>query len=184
MPSRVILFSGASAVGKTAAVKALLPLLNIAQCCVCKIDCLRTQDDEAYRRMGVPCVAGLSRDICPDHFFVSNLPELWQWADAQKRPTLLLETAGLCHRCSPATREMIAGCVLDCTVSAARRSSSAPMLTQADFVVLTKIDMVSQAELEIIRCRSARSIPRGHLPCGRSGGIRRGSARPLAAYPA
>ena len=57
MPSRVILFSGASAVGKTAAVKALLPLLNIAQCCVCKIDCLRTQDDEAYRRMGVPCVA-------------------------------------------------------------------------------------------------------------------------------
>ena len=47
MPSRVILFSGASAVGKTAAVKALLPLLNIAQCCVCKIDCLRTQDDEA-----------------------------------------------------------------------------------------------------------------------------------------
>lgn len=85
MPSRVILFSGASAVGKTAAVKALLPLLNIAQCCVCKIDCLRTQDDEAYRRMGVPCVAGLSRDICPDHFLVSNLPELWQWADAQNR---------------------------------------------------------------------------------------------------
>lgn len=111
MPSRVILFSGASAVGKTAAVKALLPLLNIAQCCVCKIDCLRTQDDEAYRRMGVPCVTGLSRDICPDHFLVSNLPELWQWADAQNRPTLLLETAGLCHRCSPATREMIAGCV-------------------------------------------------------------------------
>ena len=72
MPSRVILFSGASAVGKTAAVKALFPLLNIAQCCVCKIDCLRTQDDEAYRRMGVPCVAGLSRDICPDHFLVST----------------------------------------------------------------------------------------------------------------
>ncbi|MEI3415842.1 MAG: hypothetical protein V8Q88_11820 [Christensenellales bacterium] len=94
MPSRVILFSGASAVGKTAAVKALLPLLNIAQCCVCKIDCLRTQDDEAYRRMGVPCVTGLSRDICPDHFLVSNLPELWQWADAQNRPTLLWKPRG------------------------------------------------------------------------------------------
>ena len=133
MPSRVILFSGASAVGKTAAVKALLPLLNIAQCCVCKIDCLRTQDDEAYRRMGVPCVAGLSRDICPDHFLVSNLPELWQWADAQNRPTLLLETAGLCHRCSPATREMIAGCVLDCTVSCRAPEQLGPMLTQADF---------------------------------------------------
>ena len=159
MPSRVILFSGASAVGKTAAVKALLPLLNIAQCCVCKIDCLRTQDDEAYRRMGVPCVAGLSRDICPDHFLVSNLPELWQWADAQNRPTLLLETAGLCHRCSPATREMIAGCVLDCTVSCRAPEQLGPMLTQADFVVLTKIDMVPRLNWKSSAGRSARSIP-------------------------
>lgn len=163
MPSRVILFSGASAVGKTAAVKALLPLLNIAQCCVCKIDCLRTQDDEAYRRMGVPCVAGLSRDICPDHFLVSNLPELWQWADAQNRPTLLLETAGLCHRCPPATREMIAGCVLDCTVSCRAPEQLGPMLTQADFVVLTKIDMVSQAELEIIRWQIGALNPRAAI---------------------
>lgn len=46
---------------------------------------------------------------------------------------------------------MIAGCVLDCTVSCRAPEQLGPMLTQADFVVLTKIDMVSQAELEIIR---------------------------------
>lgn len=163
MPSRVILFSGASAVGKTAALRALLPLLHQEECCVCKIDCLRTQDGEAYRRLGVPCVTGLSRDICPDHFLVSNLPELWRWADEQSRPTLLIETAGLCHRCSPATREMVAGCVLDCTVSCRAPEQLGPMLTQADFIVLTKIDMVSQAELEIICWQLHALNPRAEI---------------------
>ena len=44
MPRHVYLFSGASAVGKTSALKALLPLLEEggAAPCVCKIDCLKT----------------------------------------------------------------------------------------------------------------------------------------------
>ncbi|MFQ8761510.1 MAG: GTP-binding protein [Intestinimonas sp.] len=118
--------------------------------CVCKIDCLKTGDGALFQRMGLPCVTGLSGDICPDHFLVSNLPELWDWADRLKRDTLVIETAGLCHRCSPATQHMTAGCVLDCTASCRASGQLGPMLTQADFVVLTKIDMVSQAELEII----------------------------------
>ena len=152
MPSHVYLFSGASAVGKTAALKALLPLLAAggATPCLCKIDCLQTEDHLLYKRMGLPSVAGLSGDICPDHFLVSNLPELWDWADQLGRDTLIIETAGLCHRCSPATEKMTAGCVLDCTSSCRAPGQLGPMLTQADFVVLTKIDMVSQAELEII----------------------------------
>ena len=115
-----------------------------------RIDCLKTGDGALFQRMGLPCVTGLSGDICPDHFLVSNLPELWDWADRLKRDTLVIETAGLCHRCSPATQHMTAGCVLDCTASCRASGQLGPMLTQADFVVLTKIDMVSQAELEII----------------------------------
>ena len=42
MPRHVYLFSGASAVGKTSALKALLPLLEEGGTapCVCKIDCM------------------------------------------------------------------------------------------------------------------------------------------------
>ena len=100
MPRHVYLFSGASAVGKTSALKALLPLLEEGGTapCVCKIDCLKTGDGALFQRMGLPCVTGLSGDICPDHFLVSNLPELWDWADRLKRDTLVIETAGLCHR--------------------------------------------------------------------------------------
>lgn len=159
MLSRVFLFSGASAVGKTAVLRSLLPLLrqNGQSPCVCKIDCLHSDDAALIRKMGFPCVTGLSGDICPDHFLVSNLPELWQWADSLGHDALVIETAGLCHRCSPATAHMTAGCVLDCTASCRAPGQLGPMLTQADFVVLTKIDMVSQAELEII-CWQIRQL--------------------------
>ena len=152
MPRHVFLFSGASAVGKTAVLKHLLPLLVHSGItpCVCKIDCISTEDATIFQDLHLPCVTGLSEDICPDHFLVSNLPELWEWADRLGRDSLIIETAGLCHRCSPATEHMIAGCVLDCTASCKAPDQLGPMLTQADFVVLTKIDMVSQAELEII----------------------------------
>lgn len=152
MPSHVFLFSGASAVGKTSLLKHLLPQLarGGAAPCICKIDCLKTDDHGVFQNLGLPHITGLSGDTCPDHFLVSNLPELWDWADRIHRDTLVIETAGLCHRCSPATKHMAAGCVLDCTASCKAPGQLGPMLTQADFVVLTKIDMVSQAELEII----------------------------------
>lgn len=165
MPNQLILFSGASAVGKTAVLKALIPLLAQKRLtpCVCKIDCLKTEDHRVYQAMGIPCVAGLSQDICPDHFLVSNLPELWNWAEKIGRDTLFIETAGLCHRCSPATERMLAGCVLDCTSSCKAPGQLGPMLTQADFVVLTKIDMVSQAELEIISWQIQKLNPRAAI---------------------
>lgn len=95
--------------GKTAVLKSLLPLLDQSgeSPCVCKIDCLQSKDAVTFQKMKYPCVTGLSGDICPDHFLVSNLPELWQWTDAMQRNLLVIETAGLCHRCSPATKHMI-----------------------------------------------------------------------------
>lgn len=165
MSRRTFLFSGASAVGKTAVLRSLLPLLQGEGegVCVCKIDCLKTQDGAVYRGMGLPCVVGLSGDICPDHFLVSNLPELWDWRDRLGTDTLIIETAGLCHRCSPATANMTAGCVLDCTSSCKAPEQLGPMLSEADFIVLTKIDMVSQAELEIVSWQLKKLNPRAAL---------------------
>ncbi len=109
MLRQMVLFSGSSAVGKTTVLQSLLPLIRQSGGCpaVCKIDCLGTEDHKVYRAMGLPCVVGLSGDICPDHFLVSNLPELWNWTERIGNNMLFLETAGLCHRCSPATRQMV-----------------------------------------------------------------------------
>lgn len=164
---KMILVAGGAAVGKTAVLRALLPYLarRGKAACVCKIDCLATQDDDTFRRMGIPCVAGLGEDICPDHFLVSNLPELWRWTDRQGCPYLVVETAGLCHRCSPATDKSISVCVLDCTASSHAPAKLGPMLTQADIIVLTKVDMVSQAEREIIAWRVRALNPAASVFC-------------------
>lgn len=155
---RIFLFSGASAVGKTAALRFLLPLLKKGgvRPCVCKIDCLHTEDGTLYQADGFPCMTGISGDLCPDHYLVSNLTELWTWMQRSGCDTLLIETAGLCHRCSPASSRMTAGCVFDCTASSRAPAQTGPMLTKANFAVLTKIDMISQAELELV-CAGIRA---------------------------
>ena len=119
MLKKVVLISGGAAVGKTAVLKNIIPLLQSKDLAlsVCKIDCVATRDGLVYQNMNIPHVVGISGDICPDHFLVSNLPELYHWADEKQSDVLLIETAGLCHRCSPATEQMAAGCVLDCTSS-------------------------------------------------------------------
>ncbi|MGH0053748.1 MAG: GTP-binding protein [Sphaerochaetaceae bacterium] len=150
--NKMITVSGAAAVGKTVLLLGLLPYLKMHGIapCVCKMDCLQSSDQQLFESLGIPCVTGLSQDICPDHFLVSNLPELWSWARKIQADCLFIESAGLCHRCSPATEKGIALCVLDCTTSNKAPARLGPMLTQADGIIITKIDMVSQAEREIL----------------------------------
>ena len=149
---KIVLFSGSSAVGKTAVLLWVIDCLRLQGMhpAVCKIDCVSGEDEAVFEKAGVPVVAGISADICPDHYLVSNIPEIWSWADEVGSDVLLVETAGLCNRCSPATRSRVSGCVIDATASCKAPEHLGPMLSQADFVVLTKIDMISQAEREIV----------------------------------
>jgi len=150
--SKIIMILGASSVGKTSLIKWLVPYMKSKNKtpCICKIDCLCANDEETYKTLDVPYVLGLSKDICPDHFLVSNLVELWAWKDSANCDTLIIETAGLCNRCCPATEHTVSICVLDCTSSSHTAVKLGPMITMSDIIVLSKIDMVSQAEREIL----------------------------------
>jgi Ni2+-binding GTPase involved in maturation of urease and hydrogenase len=116
-----------------------------------KIDCLETDDGERYRKLGIPVVVGLSGDLCPDHYYVSNLEEIFTWAKENRAEIAILETAGLCHRCAPA----IAGClsivVVDNLSGIDTPKKIGPVLSTADVVVITKGDIVSQAERDVFR---------------------------------
>lgn len=164
---KMLLFSGGAAVGKTAVLRHVIPALQRrgAWPAACKIDCVSDDDRRVFAGLGVPVVAGIGGDVCPDHFLVSNLPELWSWTERCGASHLLIETAGLCHRCSPATERMLAGCVIDCTASCRAPARLGPMLTQADFAVIAKTDMVSQAEREILCCKIEEVNPRAELFC-------------------
>lgn len=120
---------------------------------VVKIDCLWTEDDRRFERLGVPVAVGLAKDMCPDHYSIYNVDEMLAWASSQEADLLLNETAGLCLRCAPYPDAALAVCVIDVTTGPNAPLKVGPLLTTADVAVITKGDMVSQAEREVFRER-------------------------------
>jgi Ni2+-binding GTPase involved in maturation of urease and hydrogenase len=126
---------------------------------VVKIDCLWTEDDKRLMRLGVPVRVALSKDMCPDHFAIYNIEDMIEWALGMGADTLLNETAGLCLRCAPYPDACLAVCVIDVTSGPNTPLKVGPLLTSADVVMMTKGDMVSQAEREVFRERVLEANP-------------------------
>ena len=124
-----------------------------------KIDCMWTEDDVRFKRLNVPVAVGLSRDMCPDHYAIYNFQEMMDWAAAQKADILVNETAGLCLRCAPYPDKALAICVIDVTTGPNSPLKVGPLLTTADAAVMTKGDLVSQAEREVFRERIIEANP-------------------------
>jgi len=117
-----------------------------------KIDVLYADEDELFQReFGIPSRKVYSGDLCPDHCSVMVLGEAIEWATEQGADYLLVETAGLCLRCSPYIENSLGIVVLEATSGMNLPRKIGPMLSLADIAVVTKIDLVSQAEREVFR---------------------------------
>jgi Ni2+-binding GTPase involved in maturation of urease and hydrogenase len=127
---------------------------------VVKFDCLYTDDDLLYAKIGVPVKKGLSGSLCPDHYFVSNIEEVTQWGLKEGLDILITESAGLCNRCSPYIKDIKAICVIDNLSGINTPKKIGPMLKTADIVVVTKGDIVSQAEREVFSSKISSVNPR------------------------
>jgi Ni2+-binding GTPase involved in maturation of urease and hydrogenase len=79
------------------------------------------------------------------------LDEAVEWAEKEGATFLFVETAGLCLRCSPYVENSLGVVVLEATSGMNLPRKVGPMLTIADIAVITKIDLVSQAEREVFR---------------------------------
>ena len=152
---RFVTVSGPPSSGKTAVILKTLEHIQAAgkKVGVVKFDCLFTDDDEIYRKNGIAVRKGLAGALCPDHYFVSNVEECVQWGLAEGLDVLVSESAGLCNRCSPHIREVLAICVIDNLSGTGTPKKIGPMLKAADLVVITKGDIVSQAEREVFAAR-------------------------------
>jgi len=152
---KIVIIAGTPGSGKTAVlIHALKKLLQQKhECSVVKFDCLYTDDDLRFRKLGIPVKVGLAKDMCPDHFAIYNYEEVYSWAQDQGSDILFIETAGLCHRCAPYTKNIMGVCVLDATAGPNTPLKLGPILGTADIAVMTKGDLISQAEREIFRER-------------------------------
>ena len=127
---------------------------------VVKFDCLYTDDDTLYEKAGVPVKKGLSGGLCPDHFFASNIEGVVRWGRREELDLLVSESAGLCNRCSPYLADVKGVCVIDNLSGINTPKKIGPMLKAADVVVITKGDIVSQAEREVFASRVSAVNPR------------------------
>ncbi|HCO19400.1 MAG TPA: hypothetical protein DIT39_07375 [Tissierellales bacterium] len=147
----LVIFSGPPSSGKTSIILRTIDSMKKRdiKAGVVKFDCLSTDDDILYEKAGIPVKKGLSGALCPDHYFASNIEEVVQWGVKSGLDLLVTESAGLCNRCSPYIREIKGVCVIDNLSGINTPKKIGPMLKAADIVVITKGDIVSQAEREV-----------------------------------
>ncbi len=127
---------------------------------VVKFDCLFSDDQQRYEKAGIPVKTGLAGGLCPDHFFIANIEAALQWGMRQGFDLLISESAGLCNRCSPHVNQVLAVCVIDNLSGVHTPRKIGPMLKSADLVVITKGDIVSQAEREVFAFRVKQVNPK------------------------
>jgi Ni2+-binding GTPase involved in maturation of urease and hydrogenase len=152
---KLVTVAGPPSSGKTAIIlKALAHLQregrNVG---VVKFDCLASHDADLYRAARIPVLTGLSGNFCPDHYFITNIEDCAAWGDRQRCAILVTESAGLCNRCAPHIRGHLAVCVLDQLSGVHTPRKIGPLLKTADLVLVTKGDIVSQAEREVFAFR-------------------------------
>jgi Ni2+-binding GTPase involved in maturation of urease and hydrogenase len=162
---RLITVAGPPSSGKTAVVVKTIECLLAQQLKVgvVKFDCLSTSDDQLYQRLGIPVKVGISGNLCPDHFFVSNIDDCVAWGKRNQFDLLISESAGLCNRCSPHVKGVLAVCVIDNLAGVNTPKKIGPMLKLADIVVITKGDIVSQAEREVFAFKVRQANPRAEV---------------------
>jgi len=158
---RLIIFDGTPGSGKTSIIKYInKELEENFSVFFAKFDCLKTSDDklisEEYK---IPAIKKLAGELCPDHYAASEIPKIIK--ENQKKDIIILETAGLCLRCSPYVKEGLGINVLD--ITSGDPSRYGPILTDADIIAISKGDLISQAEREIFRAKILQVNPQAKL---------------------
>jgi Ni2+-binding GTPase involved in maturation of urease and hydrogenase len=162
---KLVTIAGPPSSGKTSVIIKMIESIEGMKetCGVIKFDCLTALDTDQYLAHGITANTGLAGNLCPDHYFVSNIEECMEWAQQNNFSTLITESAGLCNRCAPHLKEVPAVCVLDNLSGINTPAKTGPMLKLADVIVVTKSDLVSQAEREVFRYKIQMVNPRAKV---------------------
>jgi Ni2+-binding GTPase involved in maturation of urease and hydrogenase len=153
---KLAICAGPATVGKTSILRHITKRLisDGHRVAYLKIDVQFADEDIIFaNEFNIPTKKIYSGELCPDHCNVMVLGDALTWAKKADCDILLVETAGLCLRCSPYVDAGLGIIVLEATSGMNLPLKVGPMLSLADVVVVTKIDRVSQAEREVFRAR-------------------------------
>jgi len=149
---KLVIIAGPPSSGKTAVIRQIIRNHTERTCAYLKIDVVcATEDEDIRREFHIPARKVYSGDLCPDHAGIMILDEAISWAIGEKAHMLIVESAGLCLRCTPYTTQSFGIVVLSAISGIQSPAKMAPMIALADIAVVTRIDLVSQAEKEVFR---------------------------------
>lgn len=162
---KLVTFAGPPSAGKTSVILKTISHLTNKQIRIgiVKFDALTTSDHLRYQEAGLPVQVGLSGNLCPDHFFVSNIEDCFNWGVKNGFDLLITESAGLCNRCSPHIKGILSISVVDNLAGINTPKKIGPLLKLADVVVIAKGDIVSQAEREVFAFNVQLANPRAEI---------------------
>jgi len=151
---KLVIIAGPPTVGKTAVIKQSIPKLLVMgfHPAFLKFDVqYANEDTELGELYGIPTKKVFSGELCPDHCNAVVLGDAVTWAGKSNADVLIIESAGLCFRCSPYVNGGLGMAVLEATSGMNLPRKVGPLLSLADVVAVTKIDLISQAEREVFR---------------------------------
>ncbi|MBM7868146.1 cobalamin biosynthesis protein [Heliobacterium gestii] len=148
---KLLVIAGPPSAGKTALTKQIVRhFQDEMKIAYLKIDVVKAFEDiELQREFNILTKKVYSGDLCPDHAGVMVLGDAVEWAESNEADLFIVESAGLCLRCSPYLNQGLGVIVLSSISGIHAPEKMGAMVALADIAVVTKIDLVSQAEREV-----------------------------------
>ncbi|MFA6226114.1 MAG: GTP-binding protein [Methanoregula sp.] len=158
---KLIIIAGPPSAGKTAVIRQIIRhFIGTKKCAFLKIDVVRAFEDEELRdEFHIPARKIYSGDLCPDHTGIMVLKDALSWAEGLGTDMFIVESAGLCLRCSPYVIQSLGIVVLSSVSGMNSPLKMGPMISLADVAVITKTDLVSQSEKEVFREKTKEVAP-------------------------
>ncbi len=158
---KLIVVAGPPSAGKTAVIKQMIKYLRDREkVAYLKIDVVAAfEDEEIAKEFGIPTKKVYSGDMCPDHMGIMVIRDALDWAEENGSTILICESAGLCLRCTPYFTDSLGVCILSAVSGTHTPLKMAPMVALSDLCVVTKTDLISQAEKEVFRESIRRVSP-------------------------
>jgi len=149
---KLLIIAGPPSVGKTSLTKQIIKhFRHKIKIAYLKIDVVKAFEDiELRKEFNILTKKVYSGDLCPDHAGVMVMGDAIEWAAKNNSELFIIESAGLCLRCSPYLNQGLGIIVLSSIAGIHTPEKMGAMVSLADIAVVTKIDLISQAEREVL----------------------------------
>jgi Ni2+-binding GTPase involved in maturation of urease and hydrogenase len=148
---KLLLVGGPPSTGKTTTIQRIIEKRKDKyKIAYLKMDVVTAHEETLIKeKYGIDARTVYAGDLCPDHAEVMIITDAIKWAESINADLLIVESAGLCLRCSPYLNQGLGVVVLSMLSGLHSVDKMKQLICFADVALLTMNDLVCQAEREV-----------------------------------